>query len=106
MPAGLFPSLYCPSHYFPMKWIACPLSIVKMPWLLQLPLSFDSLLGGLEPDKGLPFEDSPTPDLFTIFFQLWGVIGGCYGLDSCLKEIKRGLEVEINEGVDKGSGSL
>jgi hypothetical protein len=33
----------------------------------------DTLVGSLEPDKkGLPFEDSPTPELFTsIFWQLW-----------------------------------
>ncbi len=84
--AGLFPCLmpgarvYCPSHFFPTKWIARPLSTIELLRLYQLPFSLDAWLGGLEPAKGLPFEDSPTPDLFTsIFRQLWGVIRGGLG---------------------------
>jgi hypothetical protein len=51
--------------------LARPLSIIERLWLHQLPLLFDSLLGGLEPDKSLPFKDSLAPDLFvSIFCQL------------------------------------
>ena len=86
MSAGLFPCLspgsrvYCPLHFFPTSWIARPLSTIELLRLYQLPLSFDGFLGGLDPAGGLPFEDSPAPDLFTsIFCQLWGVIGGDSG---------------------------
>jgi hypothetical protein len=75
MSAGLFPSLlpgcrvYCPSHFPPTSWIARPLSTIELLQLYQLPLSFDVFLGGLDPAKGLPFEDSPAPDLFTSIFR-------------------------------------
>jgi hypothetical protein len=95
--------VYCPLHFFPTKWFACPLSIIERLRLHQLPLSFDSLFGSLEPDKGLPFKDSPAPDLFTsIFCQLWGVVGGGYRLDLRLEEANK-LEGETEEVVDKGS---
>jgi hypothetical protein len=37
----------------------------------------DPLLRKLDPERGLPFEDAPAPDVFvSIFRQLWGVCGG------------------------------
>jgi hypothetical protein len=111
--AGLFPCLlpgarvYCPLYFFPTKWIARPLSTIKLLRLYQLPLSLDPFLSGLEPAKGLLFEDSPAPDLFTsIFHQLWGVIGGGLGLDLKLEEanepnkLGEGEEVEGEEVVE------
>ncbi len=77
----MFRAVYCPLQFFPTKWIARPLSTVELLRLYQLSLSLDAWLGSLEPAKGLPFEDSPAPDLFTsIFRQLWGVIEGGLGL--------------------------
>jgi hypothetical protein len=103
MSAGLFPSLlpgsrvYCPSHFFPKSWIARPLSTIKLLRLYQLPLSFNGVLGGLDPAKGLPFEDSPAADLFaSIFHQLWGVIGGGLGGE--------GEEVKVNDPNKSGKG--
>jgi hypothetical protein len=113
--AGLFPCLlpgawvYCPLHFFPTKWIARPLSTVKLLRVYQLPLLFDVLLGSLQPAKGLPFEDLPAPDLFTsIFCQLWGVTEGGLGLGSDLmleeannpNDLGEGEEVEGKEVVE------
>jgi hypothetical protein len=45
--------------------------------LYRLPLTLDPLLRDLDPERGLPFEDAPAPDVFvSIFRQLWGVCGG------------------------------
>ena len=103
MSTGLFPSLlpgsrvYCPSHFFPKSWIAHPLSTIQLLRLYQLPLSFDGVLGGLDMAKGLPFEDSPAPDLFTsIFRQQWGVIGGGLGGE--------GEEEKVNDPNKSGKG--
>ena len=101
--------VYCPLHFFPSKWIVRPLSTVELLRVYQLPLSFDVLLGGLERAKGLPFKDSPAPDLFTsIFCQLWGVIEGGLGLGSDLmleeannpNDLGEGEEVEGKEVVE------
>ena len=54
-------------------------------------------MGGLDPAEGLPFEDSPAPDLFTsIFRQLWGVIGGGSGGE--------GEEEKVNDPNKSGEG--
>ena len=47
--------------------------------LRQLPLSMDPQLSGLNVNGVFPFEDSPSPEVFTSFFrQLWGTsVGGC-----------------------------
>jgi hypothetical protein len=86
---GLFPCghpcslVYCPSYFFLNKWVARPLAIPELLRLYQLPLLMDAVLRALEPDKVLPFEDSPTPDLFASNFrQLWGASGGVLGLIS------------------------
>jgi hypothetical protein len=80
---GLFPcgrprsNVYCPLYFFPRKWVVWPLPLVETLQLYQLPLSMDPLMQALEPDKGLPFEDSPAPDLFpSVLQQLWGTSGG------------------------------
>jgi hypothetical protein len=71
---GLFPCgrlrslVYCPSYFFPNKWVARPLALPKLLWLYQLPILMDVVLRALEPDKGLPSEDSPAPDLFASVF--------------------------------------
>jgi len=103
MSAGLFSSLlpgsrdYCPSHFPPKSWIARLLLTIKLLRLYQLPLSFDGVLGGLDPAKGLSFEDLPAPDLFTsIFCQLWGVIGGGLGGE--------GEEEKVNNPNKSGKG--
>ncbi len=45
--------------------------------LHQLPLSMDSLLAGLNSGGSLPFEDLPSPGVYTLFFcKLWGTSGG------------------------------
>jgi len=77
--------------------------------LYRLPLTLDPLLRDLDPERGLPFEDAPAPDVFiSIFRQLWGVCGGlvldpvsvetpnCGG-----DEIVAGIEGEENE--DEGN---
>ncbi len=71
---GLFPCsqpqsvVLCPSHFFPQHWIRCPLSLPELLQLYQLPLSMDSSLQALSPHQGLPFKDSPPPDLFVSIF--------------------------------------
>ena len=106
---GLFPCLvpgarvYCPSHFFPTMWIARPLSTIELLRLYQLPLSLDVWLGGFEPARGLPFEDSPAPDLFTsIFRQLWGVVEGGLDLNLTLEE-GEGEELELTSGTSEGA---
>ena len=106
--AGLFPCLmpgarvYCPLHFFPTKWIERPLSTIKLLRLYQLPLSLDAWLGGLEPAKGLPFEDLPAPDLFTsIFHQLWGVIGGGLGGEGEEEKVSDPNKSEKGEDVEE-----
>ncbi len=45
--------------------------------LYRLPLSMDPLLRDLDPERGLPFEDAPAPDVFVLIFrQFWGRCGG------------------------------
>ncbi len=80
---GLFPCtcprslVYCPSHFFLQQWIRRALTLPKLLCLYQLPLSMDPLLRDLNPGWGLPFEDTPAPDLFVLIFrQLWGEYGG------------------------------
>jgi hypothetical protein len=121
---GLFPCsrpqsvVSCPSHFFPWHWIRRPLSLPELLWLYQLPLSMDSLLRALSPHQGLPFEDSPHPDLFvSIFQQLWGVNGGgvdsdkvsvetpnCVGMEGDEEGITVGEPLENEEGnpLEKG----
>ena len=80
---GLFPCtrprslVYCPSHFFPGQWIRRSLTLPELLRLYRLPLTLDPLLRDLDPERGLPFEDAPAPDVFvSIFRQLWGVCGG------------------------------
>ena len=80
---GLFPCtrprslVYCPSHFFPGQWLRRLLTLQELLRLYRLPLSLDPLLRDLDPERGLPFEDAPAPDVFvSIFRQLWGVGGG------------------------------
>ncbi len=41
-------------------------------------LTYDPLLAGLSPCGHLPFEDSPSPEVYiSIFCQLWGASVGC-----------------------------
>ena len=77
---GLFPSarplsdVLCPSHFFPRHWVRRPLSLLERLRLHQLPLHMDPFLRELNPASGLPFADSPPPDLYVaIFRQLWEV---------------------------------
>jgi hypothetical protein len=80
---GLFPCgclhllAYYPLYFFSNKRVAQPLALPELLRLYQLPLSMDVVLRALKPDKGLPFEDSPAPDLFaSVFQQLRGASGG------------------------------
>jgi hypothetical protein len=62
--------------------------------LHQLPLAMDPLLAGLNPGTPCPFEDSPSPEVYTsVFHQLWGTcVGGVHGIGWL--EVKE----EVNEG--------
>ena len=80
---GLFPCtrprllVYCPSHFFPGQWIWRSLTLQELLRLYRLPLTLDLLLRDLDPERGVPFEDTPALDVFvSIFRQLWGVCGG------------------------------
>ena len=58
----------CPSHFFLQHWIRRLFSLPELLRLYQLPLSMDSSLQALSPHQGLPFKDSPPPDLFVSIF--------------------------------------
>ncbi len=123
---GLFPCtrprslVYCPSHFFPGQWIQGTLTLPELLRLYRLPLLLDPLLRDLDPERGLPFEDAPAPDVFvSIFRQFWGVCGGlvlgpvsvetpnCGGVeigkdsveleDSLAVELEDSLAVELEE---------
>ena len=72
---GLFPCtrprslVYCPSHFFPGQWIRHLLTLPELLWLYQLLLTLDPLLRKLNPERGLPFEDAPAPDVFVLIFR-------------------------------------
>jgi hypothetical protein len=80
---GLFPCcfpdilVYSPSYKRRDHWVVCGLTLTERLWLHQLPLSMDPLLAGLNSGGALPFEDAPSPEIYTsIFCQLWGAYGG------------------------------
>jgi hypothetical protein len=107
---GLFPSsrplseVFFPSHFFPRHWVRHPLSLVEMLRLHQLPLSMDPLLRDLSPANGLPFADSPSPDLFvSLFWQLWGAEfeGGEAEVTVSL-ETPPNMPVEDEEAMEEG----
>ena len=81
---GLFPCIVhvlwvcCPSHFFPGQWIQRTLTLPELLRLYRLPLLLDPLLGELNPERGLSFEDAPAPDVFILIFRQFG--GGCGGL--------------------------
>jgi hypothetical protein len=101
---GLFPCrrprslVYCPLYCFPNKWVAWPLALPELLQLYQLPLLMDAVLRALEPDKGLPFEDSPAPNLFaSVFQQLWGASGGGSGSDFSAGDTAPNLEKAVED---------
>ena len=71
--------LYAPSYKLHDRWVVRRLTMLEQLRLRQLPLSMDSQLSGLNVHRVFPFEDSPSPEVFTSFFrQLWGTsVGGC-----------------------------
>ena len=88
-PEGLLPCrspnihVYAPSYKLRDRWVIRELTLTERFRLHQLPLYMDTLLGGLNPRVPLPFEDSPSPEIYTsLFRQLWGVTGG--GVDASL----------------------
>jgi hypothetical protein len=92
---GLFPCarpcsfVYCSLYFSPGHWVIQPLSLAELLQLYQLPHLTDLVLKGVEPDKGLPFADSPAPNLFaSIFWQLWSEVGGGSGYDTDLEGVK------------------
>ena len=82
-PEGLLPcrspniSTYAPSYKLRDRWVIRELTLAERFRLHQLPLHMDTLLGGLNPRGPLPFEDSPSPEVYTSIFRgLWRNSGG------------------------------
>jgi hypothetical protein len=86
--------VYAPPYKLKDRYFTRGLTMSKRLQLHQLPLAMDPLLVGLNPGTPCPFEDSPSPEVYTLVFgQLWGTcVGGVHGI--------RWLEVkeEVNEG--------
>ena len=69
--------LYAPSYRLRDRWVVRRLTMLEQLRLRQLPLSMDPQLSGLNVNGVFPFEDSPSPEVFTSFFrQLWGLLWG------------------------------
>jgi hypothetical protein len=67
------------------------LTIHKQLHLYQMLLAMDSVLEGLNPAGRLPFEDAPSPEVYTsIFWGLWGGSGG----ETIQEPEKRGIVEE------------
>jgi hypothetical protein len=85
---GLFPcrtpeALVCaPSYKLKDRYFTCGLTMRECLRLHQLPLAMEPLLAGLNPGTPCPFEDSPSPEVYTLMFcQLWGTcVGGVHGI--------------------------
>jgi hypothetical protein len=82
-PEGLFPCrfpdilVYSPSYKLRDCWVVRALTLPERLCLHQLPLSMEPLLAGLNLGGSLPFEDLPSPGVYTSFFcKLWGTSGG------------------------------
>jgi hypothetical protein len=80
---GLLPSrcldkaIYAPSYKLKDQWVVWSLMLPERFQLHQLPLHFDPLLAELCPRRHLPFEDAPSPEVYTLIFcQLWGAPAG------------------------------
>ena len=71
--------LYAPSYRLRDRWVVRRLTMLEQLRLRQLPLSMDPQLSGLNVNGVFPFENSPSPEVFALFFrQLWGTsVGGC-----------------------------
>jgi hypothetical protein len=75
--------------------------------LYQLPLAMDPLLAGLNPGTPSPFEDSPSPEIYTLLFcQLWGTcVGGFHGTGK--REVAMdAAEMEVKEDAGKGKVAI
>ncbi len=86
--------MYAPSYKVKDRYFTLGLTMSERLWLHQLPLAMDPLLAGLNPGTPCPFEDSPSPKVYTLVFrQLWGTcVGGVHGIGWL--EVKK----EVNEG--------
>jgi hypothetical protein len=82
-PEGLFPYcfpdilVYSPSYKLRDCWVVRALTLSEHHRLHQLPLSMDPLLVGLNSGGFSPFEDLPSPGVYTLFFlqivgDFWG----------------------------------
>ena len=80
--------VYAPSHKLREHWVTRRLTTLEQLRLRQIPLSMHPLLSGLSSGGTFPFEDSPSPEVFTsIFRQLWGtVVGGCLEVEKVVVE--------------------
>ncbi len=74
---GLFPCrfldmlVYNPSYKLRDRWVVRGLTLTERLRLHRLPLSMDPLLAGFNSGGVLPFEDAPSPEIYTsIFCQL------------------------------------
>ena len=86
-PEGLFTNLsptilvYVLSYKLQDQWVKRGLLLQEHLRLHQLPLYMDPRLAALNPNKRLPFEDAPSPEIYNaLFCQLWGYSGGV-GMD-------------------------
>ncbi len=86
-PEGLLPCHspdidgYALLYRMPGRWAVRRLTFEEKLRLYQMPLNMDPLLAVWKYCKRLPFEDTPSPEVYTlVFHQLWGdCVGGLNG---------------------------
>jgi hypothetical protein len=73
-PEGLLPchapdiGIYAPLYRMPGRWAVQSLTFEKKLQIYQMPLNIDPLLAVWKSCKHLPFEDTPSPELYTLVF--------------------------------------
>ncbi len=81
--------------------------MIKRLRLYQLPPAMDPLLARLNPGTPCPFDDSPSPKIYTLLFrQLWGTcVGGFRGTGK--REVAmEAAGMEVKEDAGKGEVAM
>jgi hypothetical protein len=60
--------IYALSHKMALQWVVCGLTLGERMRLHQMPLHMDLLLADWNSGKWLPFEDSPSPEVYMSVF--------------------------------------
>jgi hypothetical protein len=96
--------VYAPSYKLKDRYFTRGLTMSKRLRLHQLLLAIDPLLAGLNPGTPCPFEDSPSPEIYTsVFHQLWGTcVGGVHSIGRLEVGVHGIGRLEVKEEVNEG----